>query len=668
VNLQSILEQIKAQKEQLGWEGTFRDYFAMAIREPRLARLSHALIYDSLLSYGVEKPASVAPVYRLFSSELFGIENSVQQIVEYFRASASGFDTRKRILLLVGPPASGKSSLVNLIKSGLEQYTRRESGAVYAIQGCPVQEEPLHLIPPEFRDQIASRYGLHIEGDLCPHCRWMLDEKYGGEIERVPIQRISLSEQLGIGIGTLVATDPGSQDIARLIGSVDESLLQGDRLQSFGKAYRLNGELDVANRGLVEFIEIFKLDERYLSLLLVLSEEQKVKAPGFGTLYLDEAILAHTNEADYEAVLSNPHTEGLQDRMVVVRVPYNLRASQEVRIYQKLLRQVDLKNVQLSPLCLPVAANFAILSRLEPPNRAGLSLIDKLRLYDGQYSARFRPQDVEEMQSEASREGMFGISPRFVINQIARAAGGKRPCLDPLDLLQTLWAGLEQNARLAHTEHQRLYSLFQEARRSYDRLAQQAVQQACSPNFRQEAIRLTTEYLQCVERWMQLNSPVGSEANGRRLGGQSTDPANEAQLKDMEASVHVQDYDAPAFRRQVFAQAQISGFSGVSTAGSSAENQEGIPNDLDLIPAALREALIQRLCPNERRVEELAAAKEATSDGLFRKRQEVKERLIAEYGYRAECAERLLRYVAELRPHGLFSRPRLSKALGWMRD
>jgi serine protein kinase len=665
VNLQSILDQIQEQKEQLGWEGTFRDYFAMAVKEPRLARLAHARIYDAILNYGAEKPGSSKPVYRLFSSELFGIENSIQQIVDYFRASADGFDTRKRILLLVGPPASGKSSLVNLIKSSMEQYTRSQAGAVYAIRGCPIQEEPLHLIPPDFRREVANRYGLHIEGDLCPYCRWMLDTEYGGEIERVAVQRITLSEQMGIGIGTLVAADPGSEDIARLIGLVDEARLESDRIQSFGKAYRLNGELDVANRGLVEFIEIFKLDERYLSLLLVLSEEQKVKAPGFGTLYLDEAILAHTNEADYEAVLSNPRTEGLQDRMLVVRVPYNLRASQEVQIYQKLLRQVDLKNMQLSPLCLPVAANFAVLSRLEPPNRAGLSLIDKLRLYDGQYFERVRPQDVEEMQAAAPREGMFGISPRFVINQIARAAArGKRPCLDPLDLLQTLWVGLEQNARLAHTERERLFSLFQQARRSYDRLALQQVQKACSPNFRQEALHLAAEYLQCVQRWLQSGSLDGPEKNGWRLQGQRSDPATEACLKAMEAAIHVQDYDAPQFRRQVYAQAQMSGLAGSSPVGST----DGFPGELDPIPTALREALVQRLCPNARQAEEIAAANRDARGGLVQKRQEAKQRLLAEYGYQAECAERLLRYVAGLHPHGLFSHPRISKALGWMRD
>jgi serine protein kinase len=652
MELQTILEQIQKQKEQLSWVGTFRDYFEMAVRDPRLARPAHARIYDSILSFGVDRPDSLATIYRLFSGELFGIENSIQQIVEYFRASANGFDTRKRILLLVGPPASGKSTLVNLIKSGMERYSRAETGALYAIRGCPIQEEPLHLIPPEFRRQIASEYGLHIEGDLCPHCRWMLDEEYGGEIENVAVQRITLSERIGIGIGTMVATDPGSEDITRLIGSVDEARLGSDRIQSFGEAYRLNGELDVANRGLVEFIEIFKLDERFLSVLLVLSEEQKIKAPGFGTLYIDEAILAHTNEADYEQILSNPRTEGLQDRMLVVRVSYNLRASQEVRIYQKLLRQVDLKNVHLSPLCLPVAANFAILSRLEPPKRAGMSLIDKLRLYDGQYIERVRPQDVEDMQAEAPREGMFGISPRFVINQIARAtAQVERPCLDPLDVLQTLWVGLEQNARLAHTERERLYTLFQEARRSYDLLARLEVQKACNPNFRQEAVRLAAEYLACVEGWMQARSADGSGKNGRQ-----SNQADEAVMKAMESAIHLQDYDASAFRRQVLAQAEISGFAG------------GFSSELDLIPAALQQALLQRLCPNDRRVEEIAAARKDSPDGLSRKRGEVKERLMGEYGYRAECAERLLRYVAELRPHGLFARRRLSKALGWMHD
>jgi serine protein kinase len=219
MELQNILDQIKEQQERLTWEGTFAEYFEKVVESPELARLSHARIYDAIQEAGVQPGRMGKRQFRLFSEQLYGIEDALEQVVEYFGSAARRLETRKRILLLIGPPASGKSTLVNLIKAGMERYTRTDQGAVYAIKDCPMQEEPLHLIPPEYRDEIEEKYGLHIEGDLCPHCRWTLNHRYRGNIDKVEIQRVTLSESMGIGIGTFVATDPGSQELSRLTGS-----------------------------------------------------------------------------------------------------------------------------------------------------------------------------------------------------------------------------------------------------------------------------------------------------------------------------------------------------------------------------------------------------------------------------------------------------------------
>ena len=172
--------------------GTFAQYFEIASRQPSVAQLSHERIYSMIMAAGTETGPRVRPSISSSSDEIFGLEKPLQQIVEYFRSGAQRLEVRKRILLLMGPVGGGKSTIVTLLKRGLEEYTRTDDGAVYAIKGCPMHEEPLHLIPDELRPDIETEYGLYIEGDLCPKCRWLLENKYGGKIEDVPVVRIGL--------------------------------------------------------------------------------------------------------------------------------------------------------------------------------------------------------------------------------------------------------------------------------------------------------------------------------------------------------------------------------------------------------------------------------------------------------------------------------------------
>jgi serine protein kinase len=647
MELKEILDEIKKKEQQLSWEGTFAQYFEMAVKNPELTRLAHARIYDAILAAGTSTGRLGQKQYDLFSDELFGIEDTIEQVTEYFGSASRRLDTRKRILLLIGPPASGKSTLVNLIKKGLEDFTRTDQGAVYAIQGCPMQEEPLHLIPPEFRQELREKYGLYIEGELCPHCRWMLNEVYGGNIEKVKVRRISLSESMGIGIGTFVATDPGSQDLTRLTGSQDASEMNGNRLESFGKAFRLNGELDVANRGLMEFIEMFKLDERFLAVLLVLTEEQKIKAPGYGTIYADEAIVAHSNEAEYQSMVDNKKTEGLQDRLMVVRVPYNLRVNDEKQIYEKLLANVDLKGTHIAPLSLDVASIFAVLSRLEAPQKFGMSLIQKMRLYDGQYVERFTAEDAREMHEQSPREGFIGVSPRFVINQISRAVSHSEVnCLDPLDLLQTIWEGISQSTTLVQEDQERLDKLFFETRKEYEQMAKREVQKAFIEGFDQTAIDLVHNYIQNAEAY--LNNPNGHTA----LMGEPGDNA-EKFMRSLERVIDVQDYLKDDFRREILTQAKRLEKAGME-----------ISYDFD---ARLEEAVVRKLCPSIRDMGRVLGPQSEQNPEFMAKRREVEQRLVRERGYQADCAGSLVENVSQLLNESTRQKSSLPKALRWLR-
>ena len=272
--------------------------------------------------------------YRLFDDRLFGVDHAISQVVQYFAGAARRLEVRKRILLLIGPPGSGKSTLVNTIKEGLEDYTRSASGAVWSIKGCPVFENPLHLIPRQRRRALPD---IYIEGELCPYCGWMVRNVYKHDVTRVPVQRFSFSVSQGIGIGTYIATDPGSEDAERLVGSVDLSQLRAstDR-QAARQAYRLDGELNAGNRGLVDLIEILKMDERFLSVLLALSQEQVVKLSGRGTMYADEAIVAHSTSPS-TSLVDDPKAAALLDRLLVVRMRYPLAVRDEVRVYEKMI-------------------------------------------------------------------------------------------------------------------------------------------------------------------------------------------------------------------------------------------------------------------------------------------------------------------------------------------
>src|SRR5882672_5796594 len=370
MSLTELLEAHRRERERLVWEGTFREYFELVTANPRLSSLSHARICDMILVEGMEKIAEgtrdEVTRYNFFSNELFGIEEPISRIVEYFKSAAQRLEVRKRILLLMGPVGGGKSTVVTMLKRGLEEWTKTQEGAVFAIKDCPMHEEPFHLIPHELRREIEKHYGIYIEGDLCPQCRYALEHTYHGKHEDVQVERMVFSEKDRIGIGTFAPSDPKSQDITELTGSIDLSTIGDVGVESDPRAYRFDGELNIANRGLMEFVEMLKVDEKFLYSLLTLSQEQNIKTGRFAMIYADEVILSHSNENEYAAFVANRKSEALQDRIIVIKVPYNLKITQEERIYDKLLKESEaLRNIHIAPNTLKVAAMFAVMTRLE---------------------------------------------------------------------------------------------------------------------------------------------------------------------------------------------------------------------------------------------------------------------------------------------------------------
>jgi serine protein kinase len=528
------------------WDGIFRDYLPMVLDNPKLAQLAHARIYDMVRSYGVDIDEQGNERYLFFARELFGIDEALAKVVEYLKAAAMGSEVGKRILMLYGPPSSGKSQLVILLKRGVEEHTHSDDGAVYAIADCPQHENPLHLVPHALRKDFLDEYGIHIEGELCPMCALNLRERYDNDIYRVPVKRIFFSEKDRIGIGTFVPSDPKSQDISELVGSIDLATVGEYGSESDPRAYRFDGELNIANRGMIEFIEMLKADERFLYILLTLTQEKNIKTGRFSLIYADEFVIAHTNEAEFKEFLADKKSEALQDRMIMVQMPYNLKVSAEVKIYEKLLKRANLGTIHIAPHTLEVAAMFAVLSRLEEPKTAGLTLVKKMRLYDGQEVEGFRQKDVKLIKAQTEREGMDGISPRFVINRISSSL--IRPntkCINPIDVLRAIKDGFDTHGSFKREDREKLDNLIADVRREYDEIAKNDVQKAFFVSFEQEALTLLDNYLDNVEAYLDDKKLVDP------LTEEEREP-DEKLMRSIEEKVRVPESGKDAFRNEIF--------------------------------------------------------------------------------------------------------------------
>ncbi|HEV2763501.1 MAG TPA: PrkA family serine protein kinase [Pyrinomonadaceae bacterium] len=627
------LERLRHEHAALQWEGSFRDYFELVAHTPRLAQLSHARVNDMIHAAGAEKlnegTRDEITRYNFFSSELFGIEEPIARIVEYFKSAAQRLEVRKRILLLMGPVGGGKSTIVTMLKRGLEEYTRTDDGAVYAIKDCPMHEEPLHLIPQGLRPEIEKRYGIYIEGDLCPQCRYALEHTYGGRPEDVRVQRIVFSEKQRVGIGTFAPSDPKSQDITELTGSIDLSTIGEVGVESDPRAYRFDGELNIANRGVMEFVEMLKVDEKFLYSLLTLSQEQNIKTGRFAMIYADEVIMSHTNENEYISFAGNKKSEALQDRIILVKVPYNLRVSQEERIYDKLLKQSEiLRNVHIAPNTLRVAAMFAVMTRLEEPKRANVDLVKKMKLYDGEDVEGYKSKDVRELKEDTIREGMDGISPRYVINRLSSAlVRDGVTCINPIDALRTIKSGFEQHTGINAEQRERYLNLISAARKEYDEMAKTEVQRAFVYSFEEMARTMCNNYLDNVEAYCnkeRIKDPITEE---------EMEP-DEQLMRSIEEQIGITENAKNTFRQEILI--RISSYA-----------RKGKPFEYTS-HERLKEAIEKKIFADLKDVVKITTSAKTPDPDQLRRINEVVDRLIKDGGYCPVCASELLTYVGTL--------------------
>lgn len=624
----SKLENYSDDQERLNWKGSFEEYIDMVVDNPGIARTSYKTAYDAVTS----RP----DFFTTGENALYGAGESTNRFIDILKAGSEGLEIGKRIILLLGPPGSGKSTLVKGTKKGIENFTKTEEGAIYAIDDCPMNEEPLHLIPEDLRPGLEEEYGIHIEGNLCPYC----EEKYSGskvdpaKIKKAMVKRIVFSEKNRIGIGTFKPSDPKSQDITELVGSIDYSKIGEYGTGSDPRAYRFDGELNVANRGIMEFVEMLKSDEKFLYSLLDLTQDRVIKAPRFAPISADEVILAHTNLAEYNRYVNDPRNEALRDRMVVIPVPYTLEVSQERKIHEKLIAQserVQKSGIHINPLSIDTAATFGVLSRLAPS--AKYTKRQKLKIYDGKSVENLSWRDAKEMHDESPKEGMTGISPRYIIDSLSLALtnkAGENQCLTPIDTYRALRDNLDTHPHTRDMKPEEKASLIDDLTATkdiFDENAKKEVQKAFMYSYEDTAKSLCDNYLNNIEAY----------CTGSRMRNPFSDKEvepDEALMRGIEEHIKISDSGKKEFRTEL-----------LTRMGSAL--RRGQKFDYTTHPR-LKEAIEQKLFADMKDMVKLTTGTAVPNDNQQKRISEVEKNLIEDNGYCEHCAREMIHYVGTL--------------------
>jgi serine protein kinase len=615
------------------WEGTLGDFLMLILPNSPAAfvRTSHEYIWDMLLWHGRQTQGDDTQKAReLFKRELFGVDEPLGRVVDYFKAAAAGSDVGRRLLLLLGPPSGGKSTLAILLKRGLEEYSRTDQGALYAIKGSPLRESPLNLIPTSLRAGFRETYGVDISGELSPWARDYLDRECEGDYLRVPVERIFLSEAARCGIGTYAPHDPSTADIADLVGSVDLSKVARVGDEGDPRAWSWSGAVYAASRGVLEMIEILKVKREFLYLLLTLTQEKNVKVARFPLIYLDETILAHTNLAEFNRFLQEKENEALLDRMVIIKVPYALSYRDEARIYKKLIYGAPaFRDIHLDPHVLDLAAVFASLTRHTKPEREGLDLPKKVRLFAGEAVEGFSETETVRLRAEAPDEGLSGVSPRFVINALSTAiTRGNSRSLTSMELLLALKDAIESDARMDAKQKKLWFDHLVTARKEfYNRWVKEDVHRALFASFQDEAQQLLEKYLDEIEASLDQRKVTDP------MTGENRAP-DERFMRSVEEKIHVSDSGKQSFRQEVIRKAMVAFKAGEKFRLAS--------------HARVSEAIEQYLFEERRDVLRLVTSTARPDEEARQKISVVQERLVKEYGYDEHSAQEALNYVTTL--------------------
>lgn len=492
----SLQEYLEICKDDPSSYASAAERMQLAIGEPELVDTSKDPRLSRIFSNKIIKRY---PAFKDF----YGMEEAIDQIVSYFKHSAQGLEEQKQILYLLGPVGGGKSSLAEQLKALMEEQP------IYAIKGSPVNDSPLCLFNSDEDAHILEEdYNIPKRYLRCIMSPWVVKRlhEFNGDISkfRVVKRYPSILDQTAIS-----KTEPGdenNQDISALVGKVDIRQLE-EFAQNDPDCYSFSGGLCRSNQGLLEFVEMFKAPIKVLHPLLTATQEGNYNGTeGLGSIPFNGIILAHSNESEWQTFRNNKNNEAFLDRIYIVKVPYCLRVSEEVKIYEKLLQNSSLSNAHCAPDTLSMLAQFTALSRIKEPENS--SIFSKMKVYDGESLKDTDPKAKSHQEYKDSAgvdEGMDGLSTRFAFKILSRVFNydNTEIAANPVHLLHVLEQQIEQEQFAPETHDRYLRFLKEFLAPRYVEFIGKEIQTAYLESYSEYGQNIFDRYVTYADFWIQ---------------------------------------------------------------------------------------------------------------------------------------------------------------------
>ena len=668
--------------KKINEEMSFSEYLEMLYKRPKLARTAYQYLYDMIVSRGsskIERYRKTYFRYRFFDEAevpIFGLDETLHQLVQFFKGAAGGYGPDRRVLLLHGPVGSSKSTILRCIKKGLEKYSLTDDGAWYTFKWVglptgadgiytqpedesPMHEDPLKLLPQDMRREVladlnralvektpenerVALYRLTVDGELDPRSKKFMQEmlrRYDGDWGKVVENHIKVvrkthSEADRCGIATFQPKDEKNQDSTELTGDINWGKLPHFGTDSDPRAFNFDGEFCVGSRGVVEFIEVLKLAKEFLYDLLGASQEKQIKPKKFPQVSVDTVLIGHTNSPEFQRLKADQTMEALRDRTVKIDVPYLLRWSDELKILEHQYDKSKIKQ-HIAPHTLEIAALWSVLTRLQDDKDGKMTLVEKAKLYDGRSLPGWTQDSVKELRDKYPDEGMFGISCRYTQDKISNCLSSHYEYINFFMVLNELKAGIDHQSLLNNQDEKAKYiACIDMAKKELDEILKSEVQKALVGD--ENAIeRLCSNYIDNVMAYI----------NGTKIKNPFTEQDQEPDerlMRSIEEKIDIPEVGADDFRRM------LAGF-----IGHLAHNEKKFKWDSN---PQLKKALESKLFEDTKDHIKLSAlnVKGATvvDKDVQEKIDAVKKRLIDSYGYNEQSATDVLDYCGSIFARG----------------
>ncbi len=552
----SVLDKIKTNYSASFSEMSVSEYLRACKKDPKMYAKSSERILDAIGEPEFIDTKQDHKLSRIFSNkvikvypafkEFYGMEDTIEQIVSFFRYSAQGLEEKKQILYLMGPVGGGKSSLAEKIKSLIQQ------NPIYVLKAddqiSPVYESPLGLFA-DYKQELEGEYSIpsrYIPACMSPWASKRLRE-FDGDVNRFKVIMLYPSVQNQIAVAKTEPGDENNQDISTLVGKVDIRKL-ADYQQSDPDAYSYTGGLCLANQGVLEFVEMFKAPIKVLNPLLTATQENNYKGTEpIGAIPFDGIILAHSNESEWSKFANDKKNEAFLDRIYKVQVPYCLRVDEEISIYEKLIRESSLEKASCAPLTLDLLAQFSVMTRMKVPENS--SLHSKMRVYNGETLKETDPnaKSIQEYRDEAGiNEGMEGISTRFAFKILSKVFNfdNEELAANPVHLLYVLEQEVVKLQTDGETEERYLNIIKSTLASRYAEFIADEIQKAYIDSYGTYGQNIFEKYVIYADYWIQNNDyrdPDSGEVLDRSILNDELEkiekPAGIANPKDFRSEV-----------------------------------------------------------------------------------------------------------------------------------